>query len=116
MFYGVPVIPQFENFYAWSPKMNTLAEWVDDYFPNANPDEFIVYTKDPMRKFLMKRSDVLVRCTLGSVVFFVVTSEGMYANWWKNNDVRIVEAIDKNIYPAEFIYEMANCLPDFIEG
>lgn len=116
MFYGVPVIPQFQSFYAWSPKMNCVAEWIDNYFPNTSPNDFVVYTKDPMRKFLMKKNDILVRCSFGSVVFFVVIGEDMYANWWKNNHTRIIEGVDKGVYSADFIRQMTECLPNFIKG
>lgn len=84
MYFGLPVMPIMKNFYAWTPSYGTaIPEWVDDYFPNTSPDNFIVYTKNPMRKFLMNKDDVIVRCTLGSVVFFTIINKEWFQNWWE---------------------------------
>lgn len=86
MYFGLPVVPTLKNFYGWTPAYgDAIPEWIDNYFPNQTPDSFIVYTKDPMRKFLMKKNDVIIRCTLGSVVFFVVITQDWFQNWWETN-------------------------------
>lgn len=83
MYQGLPVEPTNTKFYAWTPAYgDAVPEWIDEYFPNTSPDNFIVYTKDPMKKFFMKKTDVIVRCTLGSVVFFAIIQKGWFQNWW----------------------------------
>lgn len=87
MFYGIPVVTTMENFYAWSPsEQGHTPEWIDDVFPNAVNDNYIVYTKEPMKKFLVSPNEVIIRCGVGSAVFFLVLKKDMMRNWWKINE------------------------------
>lgn len=87
MFYGIPVSTSMMNFYAWSPSDGSaIPEWIDDYFPNASVGNYIVYTAEPvMKKFLVGPDEVIIRCGLGSSIFFLILKKEMMQNWWKVN-------------------------------
>lgn len=102
MFYGIPVSPTMENFYAWSPSnMDSIPEWIDDVFSNAQVGNYIVYTKDPMKKFLVSPDETIVRCGLGSAVFFLVFKKEMMQNWWVIN-----ERVSKEFEECRPLYNM----------
>lgn len=44
----------------WSPKEDLKPEWINAIFPNANNDNYIVYTNNPMRQFLIEKEDTII--------------------------------------------------------
>ena len=81
-----------------------IPEWIDNCFPNLS-DNFVVYTKDPMKKFFMKEIDVIVRCTIGSVVFFTIVSQEWFQNWWVCDSVEVAP----NKFSFEINREISKC-------
>lgn len=104
MYFGIPVKPTLKNFYAWSPKATTsIPEWIDNCFPNADVENrSIVYTNNPMRRFEMDNDDIIVRCTLGNIVMFLIVNRSMYENWWEVNQKVIDELSEAKAYNFDY--------------
>lgn len=96
-YFGIPAQPKLRNFNAWSPKNDRRPEWIDDYFFSNESNNYVVYTKDPMKKFLMTKDDVMVRCGLGSSVIFLVLSSEVWKDWWQIDQEEINDFMSRKI-------------------
>lgn len=86
MFFGIPVYTDMTNFYAWSPSdRDIVPEWISGCFLNEPQDNYIIYTQEPMKKFLVSKDEVIIRCGVGSAVFFLILKKTMMQNWWHVN-------------------------------
>lgn len=82
-YYGMPVQPILATYYAWTPRdTHYLPTWIDGVYDNANVGNYIVYTKSPMKKFILNPTDYIVRVVLGSITMYLIVDEDMWQDWW----------------------------------
>lgn len=96
-YYGMPAQPSLVNYYAWTPQDRHLTpEWIDGIYENANAGNYIVYTKNPMKKFILDSTDYIVRTSLGGTVMYLIIDKDMWAEGWRIREAKLDELHEHN--------------------